>query len=159
MDNFQLLAKRFPGKPIVIYSAERAIGWQRKMYKLGAKGFLNKDAEKSLIRETLIRVLRGETVYSSAMNDYQSKRIIKGYHDPKYGLTKEQIEVLHMFMEGLPSKEIATDLGKDHSTINKMLSQIRAIFEVSNNVDLIKTLLNLEADGSLDSLAQPVDIN
>jgi DNA-binding NarL/FixJ family response regulator len=151
VENFRLLTQRFQGKPIIIYSAERSIGWHRKMFKAGAKGFINKDAEKSVIKETLERVLRGETVYSAAMNDYQAKRVIRGYHDPKYGLTNEQIEVLQRFMEGMPPKEIAVNLGKDHSTINKILKHIREKFDVSNDVDLVKTVLNLDADGALDS--------
>jgi DNA-binding NarL/FixJ family response regulator len=151
VENFRRLTERFPGKPVVIYSAERAIGWQRKMYKAGAKGFINKDAEKSVIKDTLERVLAGETIYSAAMNDYQAKRVIRGYHDPKFGLTNEQIEVLQRFMDGMAPKEIAGDLGKDHSTINKILKHIREKFDVSNDVDLVKTVLNLDADGSLDS--------
>jgi two-component system response regulator NreC len=150
-ENFQRIENRFPGKPIVIYTAELSLHWHRKMYKLGARGFINKKAEKSLIENTLERVIKGETVYSAVAAEYQTKRIIEGYKNPKYGLTKDQEEIIHLFIEGLPAKEIASKLGRDLSTINKSIKNIRAIFEVSNNIDLIKTILNLDPMDPMDS--------
>jgi DNA-binding NarL/FixJ family response regulator len=150
-ENYRRIEERFPRKPIVIYTAELSLHWQRKMYKLGAKGFINKKADKVLIESTLERVIKGETVYSSLISEYQTKRVIEGYRNPKYGLTKDQEDIVHLFIEGLPAKEIASKLGRDLSTINKSLKNIRSIFEVSNNIDLIKTILKLEAWKPLDA--------
>jgi DNA-binding NarL/FixJ family response regulator len=147
-ENFKRVSAKFPGKPIIIYSAERAIRWQRIMYKLGARGFINKDADKSLIKDTLERVIKGETVYSAGMDDYQSKRMIKGYQDPRFGLTDEQKTVLKYFMEGMGPKYIGKEIGRDHSTINKTLSRIRDVFKVDNNIELIKVVLSLDIEES-----------
>lgn len=86
VDNFKKITIKFSKKPIVIYSGETSNYWIHKMYKLGVKGFINKNADKSLIEETLERVIKGETVYPPMIKEYQSKRIIDGYKNPSFAL-------------------------------------------------------------------------
>jgi DNA-binding NarL/FixJ family response regulator len=142
-ENFIKVQEKFPGKPVIIYTAENSLHWHRTMFRLGAKGFINKNAEKLLIEDTIRQVKKGETVYSYVMTQYLSKRIIDGYRKPGYGLTKDQQEVVHLFLEGLPAKEIAKKMGRNTSTIDKHLKNVRRRFDVSSNVDLIKTILKI----------------
>jgi len=144
VENYKKITSKFPGKPIVIYTGETSVHWQRIMYKSGAKGFINKDADKSFIENTLERVIQGETVYSPLMSGYQTKRIVEGYKNPKFGLTKEQEEIIKLFIDGLDAKDIAGKLDRNISSINKQLKKIRTIFEVSTNVNLLKKLLNMD---------------
>ena len=145
VENFKLIAKRFPDKPIVIYTSEESIHWQRKMYKLGAMGFLNKQAEKSLIEKTIKRVLKGETVYTPSMAEYQAKRKIEGHLDPKFNLSTEQVKIINCYLEGKNTQQIADEIGRDISTINKAMVVIRKIFEVKTNIELIVKILNLKS--------------
>jgi len=151
VDNFKEIQRHFPDKPIVIYTAERSLHWQRKMYKAGARGFLGKDATKVEILSVLTRVCHGETVYTKVMTTYEVKSTIEGFRDEKYELTDDHNEIIHWFLEGLTSKEIAGRLGKDRSTIDKALRHIRKVFEVENDIELIKILLNLNSSHSPDS--------
>ncbi len=145
VNNFKELERHFPGKPIVIYTAERSLHWQRKMYKAGAHGFLGKDASKAEILSVLTRVGRGETVYTSVMTAYEAKSTIEGFRDEKYGLSDDHKEIIHWFLEGMASKDIALKMGKNRSTIDKALRHIRKVFEVENDVELIKFLLKLDS--------------
>jgi DNA-binding NarL/FixJ family response regulator len=142
--NFLKLKAKFPGKPIVCYTGEDAFYWQSKMYSLGAKGFIHKTADKSFIENTLERVIKGETVYSLLMSGYQTKRTVQGYKSPEFGLTKEQQEIIKLFIDGSDAKDIAGKLGRNISSINKQLKKIRAKFEVSTNVNLLKKILSLD---------------
>ena len=142
--NYQQLEKNFPGKPIVIFTSEESIRWQRTMYDLGAKGFINKKAEKPLIENTLQRIMKGETVYSITMMEYESKKELEGYKDPIFELSKEQLQILNLFMEGKTTEEIAGVAGKNVSTINKQIKKIKAIFKVNSTVDLVKKVLDLD---------------
>ena len=151
VENFKEVQHHFPDKPIVIYTAERSLHWQRKMYKAGARGFLGKDSKKAEIHSVLTRVGRSETVYTEVMTAYEAKSTIEGFRDEKYGLTDDHKEIIHWFLEGLTSKDIAGRLGKDRSTIDKALRHIRKIFEVENDIELIKLLLKLDSSQSLDS--------
>jgi DNA-binding NarL/FixJ family response regulator len=149
--NYIKIAERYPGKPIVIYSGESSARWQRRMYRLGCKGFLNKNSDKCLIDETLRRVMDGETVYSAGIKEYLTKRSIEGYKDSKYAFTIEQQGIIKLFIEGMSSKEIAPIMGRDRSTINKHLKKIKNKFGVTSDVDLTKILLKHQDPEFLDS--------
>jgi two-component system, NarL family, response regulator DevR len=151
LDNFRLLAKRFPGKPIVIYTAERSLHWQRNMFKAGAKGFLGKDARKAEIQSVLMRAVKGETVYSEMMTAYETRSVIEGFRDEKFGLSAEQQAILHLFIEGQSTKAIAAKLGRDRSTIDRSLRHIRKIFGVQTDVELVKILLRMDSDFPAES--------
>jgi DNA-binding NarL/FixJ family response regulator len=144
VDNFKKITVKFPKKPIVIYSGETSNYWRHKMYNLGVKGFINKNADKSSIEDTLKRVIKGETVFSPMINEYQSKRIIEGYKNPKFCLSTEQEEIIKLLIEGLSTNNIADKLDRDTSVVNKQLKKIRKIFGVSTNANLIKMILNLD---------------
>jgi DNA-binding NarL/FixJ family response regulator len=145
VENYKKITSKFPGKPIVIYTGETSIHWQRIMFKLGAQGFINKDADKSLIEKTLERVIKGEKVYSHMMIEYQTKLILKGYRNPKFSITEEQDEIITLFMEGLLPIDIANRLHRDVSAVNKQLKKIRRIYDVKTNADLKIMILNLDA--------------
>ncbi len=149
--NFTKVAAHFPGKPIIIYTGEKSIHWQRKMYKLGAKGFVNKQADRAEIRDVLERVINGETVYTPIMREYHARRDIESYKNPVYGLTPEQQTVASLFIEGLSPKEIGKKIGRDLSSVNRRMRQIRKIFEASNNIDLLKIIFLLDKNQPPDS--------
>ena len=151
IENYVKIAERYPLKPIVIYSGENSIYWQRTMYKLGCKGFLNKNSDKCTIEDTLRRVMNGEIVYSTEIKEYQTKRSIEGYKDSKYSLTIDQQEIVKLFIEGMSPKEIACEMKKNVSCINKTLKKIMEKFEALSNADLIRTILNHQNSASLDS--------
>ena len=143
-DNFQRLVKKFPDKPIVIYTGENSIHWQRKMFKAGAKAYINKQASKSEISQVLERVMKGETVYTSNLNAALLKRKIYSYNDPKYGLTEDQKEILRYFMEGNTSRMIAGKMSKNITTIDRSIRDIMEKFGVTNKLELMKAILNLD---------------
>ena len=150
-DNYNLLEHKFPGKPIVIYTSEESNYWQRKMYNLGVKGFINKKEGKALIENTIKRVVQGETVYSTQFSDYMTKRAVSGYKNPNLGLTEDQHDLISSFIDGSDVKDIAQKMHKDISVINKELKKIRNIFGASNNVELVVKILSLKDWKSMDS--------
>ena len=143
-ENFKKLSRKYPGKPIIVYSAENSIHWQRKMFKAGVKAFISKQATKTEIQQVLERVIKGETVYTAFVKDFQAKRTIDCYEDSKYGLKEGQKEILKHFIEGIPPRTIATMLDKNISSIERALRKARKVFMADNNVGLIKTLMELD---------------
>jgi DNA-binding NarL/FixJ family response regulator len=152
LENFKKLQKKFPDKPVILYTGEDSIHWQRKMFKAGAKAYISKQASKSEIRQTLERVMKGDTVYTANVNDFQSKRKIYSYHDPKYGLTEEQKEILEYFIEGNSAKTIAGKMKKNVTSIDRLIRKVREIFNAANNLELLKTLLKLDDEGIIEDL-------
>ena len=144
LDNFKKLAKKFPDIPILIYTGENSIHWQRKMFKVGAKAYINKQATKSEISQILERVMKGETVYTPNLNEALLKRKIYSYNDPKYGLSEDQKEILKYFMEGNTSRMIAGKMSKNITTIDRSIRDIMGKFGVTNKLELMKAILSLD---------------
>jgi DNA-binding NarL/FixJ family response regulator len=144
VDNFQRLVKKFPDKPILIYTGENSIHWQRTMFKAGAKAYISKQASKSEISQILERVMNGETVYTPNLNAALLKRKIYSYNDPKYGLSEDQKEILKYFMEGNTSRTIAGKMSKNITTIDRSIRDIMGKFGVTNKLELMKAILSLD---------------
>lgn len=144
VDNFQRLVKTFSDTPILIYTGENSIQWQRKMFKAGAKAYISKQATKSEISQVLERVMNGETVYTPNLNAALLKRKIYSYNDPKYGLSDDQKEILKSFMEGSTSRTIAGKMSKNITTIDRSIRDIMGKFGVTNKLELMKAILSLD---------------
>jgi DNA-binding NarL/FixJ family response regulator len=142
--NIEKLRESFPRKPIVIFSGETEFYWERKCFHAGVKAFLNKTAERPRIVETVRRVMAGEIVYTAHMSEFKAKRIITGHQDPKYGLTEDQNKIIALFVEGMAPKDIAGQIKKNVSTVNRAFQAIRQKFNVTSNTDLMRALLKLE---------------
>jgi len=153
--NVENVKTTFPGKPIIMYSGEKELYWQRKCYRAGVKGFLDKNASRSLVHETVRRVMAGEVVYSATMTEFRAERIITCHKDPKYGLTDQQKKIIGYFVQGHAPKDIAEILDKNLTTVNRDLKVIREKFMVLNNYDLMRSLLNVDEFKKKDTKPRP----
>ncbi|MDP4280682.1 MAG: response regulator transcription factor [Bacteroidota bacterium] len=140
MENFLMLQEKFPEKPIIIFTSEHELNWQRKMFKAGAKGFINKKYDRHLMFDIIEKVMKGETVYTPEMIDYKSSRVINVYNDPKFHLSEDQQNIIKYLLDGLTTNEIAEKISKSEDTVYKNLKNIRKNFQVKSNIELIKTL-------------------
>ena len=145
VENFKTIENRYPGKPIIIYTSAESVHWQKKMFNIGAKGYLTKQADKLLIENTIKRVLQGEIVYTPLMTEYQTQRKIEGHLDPKYALSPDQIKMINYYIEGKPTREVAENMFKTISAVNKAMVIIREKFDVKNNIELVVKIINLKS--------------
>lgn len=72
--NIIALQERFPGKPVVIFTLEKDLHWQRIMYEAGARGYILKSANKQEIQTILARVAGGENVLSLTAEPTKKKQ-------------------------------------------------------------------------------------
>ncbi len=145
LNNFSLLRAAFPDHPIVIYTGDRTTFWQRRMYKAGANGYIDKDAGKTEIRTILEQVMSGSRCFPNYRPENEFKKVIDGYRDAQYKLSEEEPQVVALLLEGLPSTAIAEKLALHTSTVDKALRRIRKKFKVSTNIELVKALLTMDS--------------
>ncbi|MFH1161054.1 MAG: response regulator [bacterium] len=62
VSNFRRIHEAFPSIPIVILSHENCLLWKVEMFRLGAKAYINKAEDKSVMRQRLLRIAAGETL-------------------------------------------------------------------------------------------------
>ena len=62
VENVKKLINSFPGKPIVVLTMEDTSFWKKQMQDAGVSAYLTKNADKAVIKRTLLRVSGGEVI-------------------------------------------------------------------------------------------------
>lgn len=113
-----------------------------EMIRIGAKGYLLKDAEPREVVQAIKKVAEGETVYSSHLMG----RVMERYHQMEvhYGrlqsaaaihdldLTNRELEILQYICEGLSNKEIANALFISEKTVKNHITSLLRKLEVDD---------------------------
>ncbi|MGA3014343.1 MAG: response regulator transcription factor [Bacteroidales bacterium] len=140
LQNIRKLRQYFAGKPVVIFTSEDSVIWQRKMFEAGAMAYLLKNAEKNEIRLTLEKVAQGMTVFTGIVEPEREQTFRAGFSDPRYILTPNQKEYVVFLSNGLTQPEIAEKKCLSISTVEKTIKSIREKCGAKNNAELVKIL-------------------
>ena len=141
LQNIKKIKQHFPGKPVVMFTSEDSMLWQRKMFEAGAMAYLLKNAEKSEIRLTLEKVSQGMTVFTGMIEPEREQAFRAGFADPRYILTPNQKEYVVFLSNGLTQQQIAEKKLLSISTVEKTIKNIREKCNARNNAELVKILL------------------
>ena len=141
LQNVKRIREKFPNKPIVIFTSEESMIWQRKMFEAGVVAYLLKNADKIEIKSTLEKVARGLTIFSGIIEPSIDDKFRAAFTDPKYVLTPNQKELVVMLSNGLNQQAIADQKGTSISNVEKTLKNIREKCHAKSNVELIKILI------------------
>ena len=139
--NVKKLKEKFPGKPIVIFTSEDSSSWQRKMFEGGVMAYLLKSTNKSEIKSTLEKVIRGQIVFSGLVEPDYEKKLATILSGQKYHLTPNQQELVILLSSGLTQQQIADAKKTSVSTVEKTLKHVRERCDAKNNAELVKILL------------------
>ena len=74
--NMGLLKQKFPGKPVVIYSSMNSKIWRRRMWDLGANGYVHKNDDRDTLKTAIEDAFEGKVVFSPS--EGQSNLIHRG---------------------------------------------------------------------------------
>lgn len=140
LQNIRKLRQYFAGKPVVMFTSEDSVIWQRKMFEAGAMAYLLKNAEKNEIRLTLEKVAQGMTVFTGIVEPEREQTFRAGFSDPRYVLTPNQKEYVVFLSNGLTQPEIAEKKCLSISTVEKTIKSIREKCGAKNNAELVKIL-------------------
>lgn len=113
-----------------------------EMIRIGAKGYLLKDAEPREVVHAIKRVSAGEVAYSSHLME----RVMERYHhlEVEYGrlqsaaaihdldLTNRELEILQYIVEGMSNKEIASALFISEKTVKNHITNLLRKLEVED---------------------------
>lgn len=131
------LRAKYPAIPTVIVSANDDAGTIRRAIDLGASGFFPKRYGVATLRDAIMKVMDGgiwippETDLSIA--DPDMTRLGHGI----MALTPRQVRVLMMLSEGLPTRQIASDLGVTEETVKAHVSDILQKLDVESRTQAV----------------------
>lgn len=142
LEALKKLQERQPGIRVLMLSMLSSEEHVLQALRLGASGYLLKDAAPAELELAIQAVMRGETWLSSAI----SKPVVDSYvarlsaHSslPDDPLTLRQREVLRLLAEGKSTKEIAFALSLSVKTIETHRAQIMIRLDVHDLAGLVR---------------------
>lgn len=141
-DTFALLHNIFtlrPKQKVLILTMSREDIYAKKFLNLGVKGFINKEADRSEIREAIVSTLNNKRYLSSRMRDTLTSEMLDEITpNPFEALSPRELEIMNHLLEGKNISEIATLLFLHISTVSTHKTNIMQKLGVSNIIELSK---------------------
>ena len=113
------------------------------MFKVGAKGYLDKDCAFKELTKAIFTVLKGkiylsqkilDTLFSGDLND----NFLSTEHAAYNSLSTREREILQLIAEGWPTKEIAFHLGVSPKTVDTHRHNIMDKLKINSIAELTK---------------------
>lgn len=142
LDSVSLLKNVFshyPDQKILILSMSSEDIYAKKYIQLGAKGFINKEANAPELRKAITSALNNKRYLSPRMQDILTQEILEGKHNSPFdSLSTKELEVLTHLLEGKNITQIANLLSMHTSTAGTHKARILQKMGVSNVIELNK---------------------
>lgn len=134
--------EKHPDTEVLVLTIHDNESYVNEMIRVGAKGYLLKDAEPREVVLAIKKVATGDTVYSTQLME----RVMERYHhmEMQYGrlqsaaaiqdleLTNRELEILQYICEGLSNKEIAKALFISEKTVKNHITSLLRKLEVED---------------------------
>ncbi len=118
---------------IIILTIHNEAEYMNKAMRLGADGYVLKDSDSSILKQAVIRTLRGDRYIDNTLCSYYFSDNNLIYETMQNDdLTNREIEVLTLITQGLYNKEIGYKLGISEKTVKNHASNIFRKINVSD---------------------------
>ena len=108
-----------------------------KALSIGAKGYIIKQEYDSIV-PALKAVYEGQTVFGSDVMEKIPNMLKKnqGFDYEKYGLSKQEYEIVELVAQGLSNKECADNLCLSEGTVRNYISTILSKLDLRDRTNL-----------------------
>ncbi len=141
----KIIKKDYPETKILILTIHEDEEYIQEMIIAGADGYVVKNAEKKEIFDGVRAVANNETFFSPGVSKVLLEGLIKRARNGENikirvenNLTKREIEILRLIVEGLTGKEIADKLYLSLSTVNSHRMNIMKKLNIHDTARLVK---------------------
>ncbi|MEQ1862442.1 MAG: response regulator transcription factor [Chthoniobacteraceae bacterium] len=130
-----------PDLPVFVYSMHDEMFYAERALRVGARGFLMKEAGSEAMLAAIRRVLAGEISVSpriaAKILDAYSGQQPRGSSSPVEKLTDREFEVYQLIGEGRSTKEIAGRLHLSHKTVAAHRGNIKEKLGLASAPELV----------------------
>jgi DNA-binding NarL/FixJ family response regulator len=139
------------GARVLILSMHNNAEYVLESVRAGAHGYLLKDTAATELRTAIRAVCQGESYFSPPVASRLSAAV-RAEHDPQPAglaqLTGREREVLHGIAQGRTNKEIATELGISHRTVETHRESLMRKLQIRTVAELTRFALGAGILGS-----------
>jgi len=146
MEAVPLIRKFSPGTKIIAVSMHNQPSYAKKMFQLGAKGYVTKNSAYDEIINAIKVVMKGGVYVCSEIKDILSEQVMNndlGGTDIK-GLSMREIEIIKLIKSGLSSKEISARLNIGLRTVEVHRHNILKKLNFKNTASLVNFINNTD---------------
>lgn len=135
-----------PQPPVLVLSAQREEEYAVQALRLGAAGYLSKDAAPEKLAVAVRRVLGGGRYISPEIAEHLAGALVTGEStlQPHERLAPREFQVLLMIAAGRALVDIANELSVSPKTVTSWRSRILEKLALETNADLIRYCLQRE---------------
>jgi len=143
IDLIKDLCAALPGIKVLVISMHDEMLYAERALKAGAKGYVMKESENSVMLEAIREVLRGGIYVSArlraqALDAFAGKRPRGSTVSPIEKLSDREFEVFQLFGRGKTAKEIATQLNLSPKTVSVHRDHIKEKLEFETSAEMIR---------------------
>ncbi|HKI56259.1 MAG TPA: response regulator transcription factor [Trueperaceae bacterium] len=127
-----------PDAKVIILTMYRQDKYVFEAIKVGARGYLLKDADANDLVDAIRRVAAGETLLNAEMaasilDEFRKVGELPEHPDHKISeLTEREEDILRLLAQGSSNQEIAQSLGVSEKTVRNRLSEIFSKLRLNN---------------------------
>lgn len=138
----EILKKSYPNLKILVLTMHKNIRFLRRAIAAGADGYLVKSDTEQEIISAIHKIRQGGTYISPCLENDFAEEMLNIYRNPTSsrtfkGLTKREKQVLELVVDGMTSKQIATELSLSPRTVDHHRASLLRKFDMNNSVDLV----------------------
>jgi DNA-binding NarL/FixJ family response regulator len=137
--NITQIKNTFPKPAILVFSADDSSYSKYKMFKAGANGYLSKGSQNETIISTIKKIADGSVLLTGEITHILNQH---GEYEKSDFFSEEELEICNAYAHGKSLKQIAVQLGKSVSMVEKIIIKLRDRTGANSSTDLIRIMIN-----------------
>jgi DNA-binding NarL/FixJ family response regulator len=138
LEAIRRILMRYEKAKILVLSMHEDLSFANQALKLGAKGYLIKNALADDLVKSIETVSNGEVFLSAEIAKKMAMQSISGEKDPIHELSAREFEIFKLLAEGLDIDAIASTLNISSKTVSNYQTMIKQKLDINSPVELIR---------------------
>ena len=138
LESIRRILMRYEKAKILVLSMHEDLSFANQALKLGAKGYLIKNALADDLVKSIEKVSNGEVFLSAEIAKKMAMQSISGNQDPVHELSAREFEIFRLLAEGLDIDAIASTLNISSKTVSNYQTMIKQKLDINTPIELIR---------------------
>ena len=138
LESIRRILMRYEKAKILVLSMHEDLSFANQALKLGAKGYLIKNALADDLVKSIETVSNGEVFLSAEIAKKMAMQTISGNQDPVHELSAREFEIFRLLAEGLDIDAIASTLNISSKTVSNYQTMIKQKLDINTPIELIR---------------------